>query len=215
MLSPAESWVIHEIALSHAHLCLMSPCSLSRWELPADLWQRQISKAVEREPRDPAEDIQRSWIRGSGCGQVRELSQPSPQCVRKVNKKCWERSVFFSLAVSTVPMTTASSAPAALIRRWSCGTSPPARSRASSEVTPGSVLLVVTLWHNKEGFIFLYLLLHLCGFALHIFLCLHAFFCSYFQFLLYLFHIFCSQKVNCVQFNEEATVILSGESSLM
>lgn len=31
----------------------------------------------------------------------------------------------------------------------------------------------------------------------------------------FLYHtqIFCSQKVNCVQFNEEATVILSGESS--
>lgn len=62
-------------------------------------------------------------------------------------------------------MTTASSAPAALIRRWSCGTSLRARSHANSEVTPGSVLLLATLWHDEELCMFLLLLLLLLIFS--------------------------------------------------
>lgn len=56
-------------------LCLVSPCLVSWWELSDIMWQWQISKVVECEPRNPAKNIQWPWIWGSGCRWVRYLSR--------------------------------------------------------------------------------------------------------------------------------------------
>lgn len=79
------------------------------------------------------------WNDGKLCDQL-------PKCLGDKTHAVNERWLFLNDTASTVPMTTARSAPAARTRRWSCGTSPQARSHGSSEVMPGSVRLVVQLF---------------------------------------------------------------------
>lgn len=119
----------------------------------------------------------------------------------------------FSLALCTGPTTTARFAHVAQIRRWFCGTLPLARSHANSGVMPGWVLLFLALCFTL-GIVVFHLEKHLRVFmaAALLFVPVYLF---YVIFLLSVsFSNFPLQKVNCVQFNEEATVILSGESAL-
>lgn len=74
----------------------------------------------------------------------------------RLSCRCLE-SVFdccdcFSSAASSVPTTTARSAPAAPTRLWSCGMWPQARLRASSEVTLGSVQLLSAVLSSPHVF---------------------------------------------------------------
>lgn len=71
--SISQFWVIH------LYQFVSVPCLLSWWELPAVLWQWQVFKTVEYEPRHLVEDVQWSWIWGFGCRWVRELPWGCPQ----------------------------------------------------------------------------------------------------------------------------------------
>lgn len=169
--------------------CLCGWIIISRWELFAVLWQWQISEAVECETGHLAEDVHWSRVRGFGRRQV------IGKCVNVQRK-------------TRIQLKPSSNA----VRNIICFNS----SYDSSQVCSCSSDKTVILWDVGSGNVTRKLRGH-AGVRTFYFICnLSASFS--FQILSFAFRvgficlILLPQKVNCVQFNEEASVILSGET---